>query len=104
MGTYMTTWARRLATRPSWHPFHRLPSFFFFFGTVQNWLTTCLAGGGDFGGIDFSKLGGGAGMPTGDEDDDSDDDEMPRLEGEEDEAKAETAEDAKDAKEVVTSS
>jgi hypothetical protein len=57
-------------------------------------------GGGDFGGIDFSKLGG-AGMPTGDEDEESDDD-MPPLEGDEEEA--EKAEDAKDAKEVVTSS
>jgi hypothetical protein len=39
--------------------------------------------GGDFGGIDFSKLGGGA-MPGGDEDEgeDEDDDEMPPLEGE----------------------
>ncbi|GAB1313241.1 p23 chaperone protein wos2 [Madurella fahalii] len=60
-------------------------------------------GGGDFGGIDFSKLGGGAGMPTGDEEDDSDDD-MPPLEGEEEEEKkTEIAEDAKDAKEVVSS-
>ncbi|KAL2255516.1 hypothetical protein VTK26DRAFT_3204 [Humicola hyalothermophila] len=63
--------------------------------------------GGDFGGIDFSKLGGGAGMPTGDEEDDSDDD-MPPLEGEEEEeaegAKTEkVAEDDKDAKEVVSS-
>ncbi|RGP72698.1 hsp90 binding co-chaperone sba1 [Fusarium longipes] len=42
--------------------------------------------GGDFGGIDFSKLGGGAGFPgaegAGDElDDDEDDDDMPALEG-----------------------
>jgi hypothetical protein len=54
--------------------------------------------GGDFGGIDFSKLGGGAGMPdmsgmgmgmgeegeeeedSGDEEDE-DEDEMPALEG-----------------------
>ncbi|KAK0706440.1 HSP20-like chaperone [Lasiosphaeria miniovina] len=44
-------------------------------------------GGGDLGGIDFSKLGGGAGMPTGDEEDDEDsDDDMPALEGEEEEA------------------
>lgn len=43
-------------------------------------------GGGDFGGIDFSKLGGGA-MPTGDDDagDDESDDDMPPLEGEEEE-------------------
>lgn len=46
---------------------------------------------GDFGGIDFSKLGGGAGLPGGgldeEEEEDSDDD-MPALEGEEDEATA----------------
>jgi hypothetical protein len=44
--------------------------------------------GGDFGGIDFSKLGGG-GMPDmggDDEDDEEDDDDMPPLEGEEEEA------------------
>ncbi|KAK4202593.1 HSP20-like chaperone [Triangularia verruculosa] len=41
--------------------------------------------GGDFGGIDFSKLGAGAGMPEGDDEEDSDDD-MPPLEGEEEEA------------------
>ena len=52
-------------------------------------------GGGDFGGIDFSKLGGGGGMPDlssmgmggmepeeGEEEDESDDD-IPALEGEE---------------------
>ncbi|KAK4038110.1 HSP20-like chaperone [Parachaetomium inaequale] len=61
-------------------------------------------GGGDFGGIDFSKLGGGAGMPTGDDDDEEDsDDDMPPLEGEEEGEKAEKAEDATDAKEVVSS-
>ncbi|RKU43311.1 hypothetical protein DL546_002232 [Coniochaeta pulveracea] len=51
--------------------------------------------GGDFGGIDFSKLGGGA-MPTGDEDDDegSDDEDMPALEGEE-EAEGEAKGEAK---------
>ncbi|KAG5970113.1 hypothetical protein E4U58_000695 [Claviceps cyperi] len=42
--------------------------------------------GGDFGGIDFSKLGGGAGMPDlssmAGMDDDSDDDDVPALEGE----------------------
>lgn len=52
---------------------------------------------GDFGGIDFSKLGGGAGMPDlgamggdGDEEDsgDDDDEDMPALEGEEAEKKA----------------
>ena len=44
-------------------------------------------GGGDFGGIDFSKLGGmgGAGGDFGGEmdDEDEDDDEMPALEGKE---------------------
>ena len=69
-----------------------------------SWLTV-LSGGGDFGGIDFSKLGGGAGMPTGDDDDEEDsDDDMPPLEGEEQGEKAEKAEDATDAKEVVSSS
>ncbi len=50
-------------------------------------LTECLGAGGDFGGIDFSKLGQ-QGMPgeEGDEDDEGDEDEdMPALEGEEDE-------------------
>ena len=50
-----------------------------------------LAGGGDFGGIDFSKLGGGAGLPTGDEEEEeeeSDDEDMPGLEGEDDEKHA----------------
>lgn len=66
--------------------------------------TTCaniLLTGGDFGGIDFSKLGGAGGMPDlgdlssmmggglgGDEgedegEDDEDDEELPALEGEE---------------------
>jgi hypothetical protein len=36
----------------------------------------------DFGGIDFSKLGG-AGAEEGDEEDEEDDEEMPALEGEE---------------------
>jgi hypothetical protein len=46
-------------------------------------------GGGDFGGIDFSKLGGGA-APGDDEeeeeeeDEEESDEEMPTLEGEED--------------------
>ncbi|TLS25469.1 hypothetical protein PpBr36_07157 [Pyricularia pennisetigena] len=42
-----------------------------------------MGGAGDFGGIDFSKLGGGGmGMPGDDEemDEDEDDDEMPGLE------------------------
>jgi hypothetical protein len=60
-------------------------------------LLTIITGGGDFGGIDFSKLGGGAGMPTGDEDDDESDDEMPPLEGEEEPEKAAKADDGKEA-------
>ncbi|ROW17216.1 hypothetical protein VPNG_01005 [Cytospora leucostoma] len=58
--------------------------------------------GGDFGGIDFSKLGGAAGL-GGEEDDEDDegedDDDMPALEGEEEEAKGEEkpAEEAKTA-------
>lgn len=58
------------------------------------------AGGGDFGGIDFSKLGGGAGMGLDEhEEDDEDDDDMPPLEGEEEEEKTEAkpAEEAKAA-------
>jgi hypothetical protein len=55
-------------------------------------------GGNDFGGIDFSKLGGGAGMdmPGGDEEeeeDEEDDEDMPPLE-DADEADAKDAEDA----------
>lgn len=47
---------------------------------MANMLTRIYTG--DFGGIDFSKLGG-AGMPGGDDDEeDSDDDDMPPLEGE----------------------
>lgn len=49
-------------------------------------LTDHLGAGGDFGGIDFSKLGGGAGLGGEDEeeeDDEEDDDDMPALEGEE---------------------
>jgi len=37
--------------------------------------------GGDFGGIDFSKLGGG--MDTEEAEDEDEDDEMPELEEEE---------------------
>ena len=54
--------------------------------------TTLAGGGGDFGGIDFSKLGGGA-APMGEDDedeDDEDDEDMPALEGE-DSKEAETA-------------
>ncbi|KAH8677306.1 HSP20-like chaperone [Xylariales sp. PMI_506] len=43
-------------------------------------------GGGDFGGIDFSKLGGGAGVGDDEEeeeDEEESDDDMPALEGEE---------------------
>jgi len=50
-----------------------------------------MGGGGDFGGIDFSKLGGGAGLPTGDdegEEEESDDEDMPPLEGEGEEEEA----------------
>jgi hypothetical protein len=41
--------------------------------------------GGDFGGIDFSKLGGGDAMDADDADDgdEDEDEEMPELEGEE---------------------
>lgn len=54
--------------------------------------------GGDFGGIDFSNLGGAGMSGMGEEDegeDDDDDDEMPGLEGEEeaaDESKAKITE------------
>ncbi|KAB5586107.1 HSP20-like chaperone [Coniochaeta sp. 2T2.1] len=48
-----------------------------------------MGGGGDFGGIDFSKLGGGmpdmSGMGGEEDDDDEDDEDMPPLEGEEEE-------------------
>jgi hypothetical protein len=51
--------------------------------------------GGDFGGIDFSKLGGGEGMEglegEGDDDDDDEDDDMPALEGEDDDDEEEAA-------------
>lgn len=65
-------------------------------------LTYCFAGGagGDFGGIDFSKLGAGAGMPEGDDEEESDDD-MPPLEGEEEEAAKKDAPKADDGKEVA---
>jgi len=41
-----------------------------------------MGGGGDFGGIDFSKLGGGA-MGGAEDEEEDDDEEMPALEGEE---------------------
>ncbi|KAF2165938.1 hypothetical protein M409DRAFT_55301 [Zasmidium cellare ATCC 36951] len=51
-----------------------------------------MGGDGGFGGIDFSKLGGAAGMGGGEEeeeeDDEEDDEEMPGLEGEEAQAGA----------------
>lgn len=51
-----------------------------------------MGGDGGFGGIDFSKLGGAAGMGGGEEDeeeeDEEDDEEMPDLEGEEAQAGA----------------
>ncbi|KAK4180335.1 HSP20-like chaperone [Triangularia setosa] len=56
--------------------------------------------GGDFGGIDFSKLGAGAGMPEGDDEEDSDDD-MPPLEGEEEEPAKKDAPKADDGKEAA---
>ncbi|KAL1879985.1 hypothetical protein VTK73DRAFT_6375 [Phialemonium thermophilum] len=50
--------------------------------------------GGDLGGIDFSKLSGGAGFGgEGDDDDDGSDDDMPPLEGEEEEGGEEKAAD-----------
>lgn len=59
---------------------------------LEHEANSILAGGGDFGGIDFSKLGGGAGLGgEEEEEDDEDDDDMPPLEGEEDEKPAEAA-------------
>ncbi|RGP75858.1 hypothetical protein FSPOR_451 [Fusarium sporotrichioides] len=56
--------------------------------------------GGDFGGIDFSKLGGGAGFPgaEGELDEEEGDDDMPALEGDDkkDAAPAATATEKKD--------
>lgn len=54
-----------------------------------------MGGGNDFGGIDFSKLGGGAIPGAEDDEDEEDDDDMPGLEGEEEQA--EQAEEPKDA-------
>lgn len=59
-----------------------------------------LGAGGDFGGIDFSKLGGGAGLggEEEDEEDEEDDDDMPPLEGEEEgKPEAKPAEESKAA-------
>ena len=39
--------------------------------------------GGDFGGIDFSKLGGGDAMDADEEEDEDEDEDMPELGGEE---------------------
>jgi hypothetical protein len=48
-------------------------------------MSSMLGGaGGDFGGIDFSKLGG-AGAGEDDDEDDDDDEDMPALEGDDDE-------------------
>jgi hypothetical protein len=56
--------------------------------------------GGDFGGIDFSKLGGGAGFPgaEGELDEEEGDDDMPALEGDDkkDAAPADAATEKKD--------
>lgn len=60
-----------------------------------SWSTGLLTCSGDFGGIDFSKLGGaGGGDDFGEEEDDED---MPALEGEEEEADEEIKVDAKAA-------
>jgi len=62
--------------------------------------------GGDFGGIDFSKLGGaglgGAGEPDGDEEeeDEDDDEEMPALEEQDDETPASSSKPAAKITEV----
>jgi hypothetical protein len=67
-------------------------------------LTNIYPTGGDFGGIDFSKLGGAGGAGFGDESDDEpdedDDEEMPALAGDdaevkEGEAKGEAKDEAK---------
>ena len=58
-------------------------------------MNSMMGAGGDFGGIDFSKLGGGAGMEgLGEMDDDKDDDDedMPALEGDEEEGEGEEEE------------
>ncbi|KAK4142967.1 HSP20-like chaperone [Dichotomopilus funicola] len=61
-----------------------------------------MGGGGDFGGIDFSKLGGGGAPDFGaGEEEDSDDDDLPALEGEEEEAAAAAAVGTEDAPEAV---
>ncbi|KAL2159991.1 hypothetical protein VTH06DRAFT_1646 [Thermothelomyces fergusii] len=61
--------------------------------------------GGDMGGVDFSKLGGGAGANFDDDEDESDDD-MPPLEGEEENEKTEkdVEKDVDTSKEVVADS
>jgi len=60
--------------------------------------------GGDFGGIDFSKLGGaglgGEEEGEGDDDDDDDDDEMPALEGDDDEENEAEGSAAKSSKKI----
>lgn len=69
-------------------------------GTKMLTHIVSLGAGGDFGGIDFSKLGGGAGLGGEEEEDEDeeDDDDMPPLEGEED-GKAEAKAEAKPAEE-----
>uniref|UniRef100_L2G4H5 Cs domain-containing protein n=1 Tax=Colletotrichum fructicola (strain Nara gc5) TaxID=1213859 RepID=L2G4H5_COLFN len=59
------------------------------FGGMGTWHM-CGAGG-DFGGIDFSKLGGGAPGMEDVDDEEEDDDDMPPLEGEEDDKAAPAA-------------
>ena len=55
--------------------------------------------GGDFGGIDFSKLGGGQfGAGEEEDDDDDSDDEMPPLENDDKEAGKKTEAEAAEAK------
>jgi hypothetical protein len=58
-------------------------------------MSSMMGGGGDFGGIDFSKLGGGESgdMDVDEDDDDDDDDEkMPELEGDTEDDKATSSE------------
>ena len=100
MGTYTPSWTGR----DIWHrPYPRQRGHLQESSSgcvLSSWLClvnlltpTCL--GGDFGGIDFSKLGG-AGMPGGDDDEEDSDDDMPPLEGEDEADKAEAAKEAKE--------
>jgi len=54
-----------------------------------------MMGGGDFGGIDFSKLGGAEGLGGEEDDGDEEDEDMPELEGEEEEEASTSAGKAK---------